>query len=155
MDEQKKTATTKKTRTFHYHVDLKWLEGRRAELNPGEGKPKLLVGAPVDFKGEPGNISPEDMMVSSLSVCQMNTFVAFAHHKTLEFTTYVDSADGVVEVIDRKLRFTGVTLRPTVTITLEDDRETALKLLEDAHHSCAISNSVNFEVVVEPRVVVA
>jgi len=152
---ENKQAKERKTRTFHYHTDLKWLEGRRGELDSGEGKPKLLVGAPVDFKGEPGNVSPEDMMVSSLSVCQMNTFVAFARHKSLEFTAYVDSADGVVEVVDRKLRFTGVTLRPTVTITREDDREIALKLLEDAHHSCAISNSVNFEVVVEPTVVVA
>ncbi len=154
MDEQKKTATTKKTRSFHYHIDLKWLEGRRAELNTGEGKPKLIVGTPVEFKGEPGNISPEDMLVSSIAVCQMGSFLAFAHRKGLEFTAYTDSSDGVMEVIDRKLKFTGVTLRPTVTVTREEDRATALKLLEDAHHMCPVGNAMNFPVTVESAVVV-
>lgn len=155
MDEHKQAEETRKSRTFHYHVGLKWLEGRRAELNPGEEKPKLIVGTPVEFKGEPGNISSEDMLVSSLTICQMGTFLAFAAHKGFEFTAYEDSAEGVMEVIDRKLRFTKVTLHPTVTITREEDRETALKLLADAHRSCAISNSVNFKVIAKPTIVVA
>jgi len=155
MDEPKRAKPARKSKSFHYHVELKWLKGRRAELNLGEEKPMLVVGSPVEFKGEPGNISPEDMLVSAIAVCQMGTFLAFAAHKGFEFIAYKDSAEGVMEVIERKLRFTRVTLRPTVTVAREEDRDIALKLLEDAHHSCVISNSVNFEVVAEPSAVVA
>jgi|GEM_PF-791285 len=154
MDEPKQAKPVRKSKSFHYHIELKWLKGRRAELNLGEERPVLVVGSPVEFKGEPGNISSEDMLVSSLTICQMGTFLAFAAHKGFEFIAYRDSAEGVMEVIDRKLRFTRVTLHPTVSVAREEDRDIALKLLEDAHHSCVISNSVNFEVVVEPEVVV-
>ncbi len=154
MDESKQAKPARKPKTFSYRAELKWLEGRRAELNPGEGKPRLAVSSPVEFKGEPGNISAEDMLVSSLTICQMGTFLAFAAHKGFEIIAYEDSAEGVMEVVERKLKFTKVTLHPKLTIAREEDRQTALKLLEDAHNSCAISNSVNFEVFVEPTVVV-
>jgi organic hydroperoxide reductase OsmC/OhrA len=154
MDEAKKAGPARKPKTFNFRVRLKWTDGRRGKLHPGAEKPELVAGSPVDFKGEPGNISPEDMMIGALAVCQMGTFVAFAAHKDFKFAAYEDSADGVMEVVERKLRFTRVTLRPRVTVVREEDRETALKLLQDAHNSCAISNSVNFEVGVEPTVVV-
>jgi organic hydroperoxide reductase OsmC/OhrA len=155
MGEQKNTDATRKPRAYTYHLDLHWLDGRRAELNPGRGKPKLVVGAPPEFKGEPGNISAEDLLVSAIAVCQMGAFLAIAARKGLEFTSYADSAEGLMVVVDRKLRFTGVTLRPTITIVREEDRETALKLVEDAHHMCPVGNAQNFPVAVEPQIIVA
>ena len=154
MGEHKTTEKTGHPRAYNYHLDLHWLEGRRAELSLGEGKPTLIVGAPIEFKGEPGNISAEDLLVSAIAVCQMGAFIAFATRKGLEFTSYTDSAVGLMVVVDRKLRFTGVTLRPAITITREEDRETALKIVEDAHHMCPVGNAVNFPVTVEPEIVV-
>lgn len=42
------------------------------------GKPEIQVWASPEFKRHEGNWSPEDLLVASVEVCTMTTFLAFA-----------------------------------------------------------------------------
>jgi peroxiredoxin-like protein len=143
-----------KTKTFEFATHLKWSAERHGELSMGPEKQVVRAGAPLDFKGDARNISPEDMFLSALSVCQMTTFLAFAYRTGLEFLSYEDKAEGIMEIVDRKLKFTRVVLHPRVTVKSDEDKEKAAKLMHDAHEACAITNSVNCPVEMEPEITV-
>jgi len=135
-----------KTKTFEFATELKWSAERHGDLLLGPEKPVIRVGAPPEFKGDARNLSPEDLFLGAIAVCQMTTFIAFALRKGLEFLSYEDSAEGTMELIGLKLKFTRVVLHPRVAVKSEDDKEKAAKLMHDAHEACAIGNSVNFPV---------
>lgn len=147
-------AEGSKTKTFEFTTELKWADERYGELVLGDEKAVIRAGSPPAFKGDARNISPEDMLLSALSVCQMTTFLAYAYRTRLEFVSYHDKAHGILEIVDRKLKFTRVSLHPHVVIKNEDDRERTEKLMHDAHDGCAITNSVNFPVEMEPEITV-
>ena len=66
---------------------------------------------------------------------------------------YEDAAEGTMtEEADGGGRFTGVVLRPRVTVAPGADVEMAQRLHEDAHRLCFIARSVNFDVRCEAAV---
>ncbi|OGK11218.1 MAG: hypothetical protein A2Y63_01525 [Candidatus Riflebacteria bacterium RBG_13_59_9] len=154
MEEPKKNQQRIRPKTFSFQTGLRWLGGRKGELRAGEAKPALLVGSPPEFKGDPENLSPEDLFLAAISVCQMTTFVALAERAGLEFSSYEDSCQGVMEVVEGKLVFTRVVLHPKVAIRSAEDRDRALELINEAHKKCAIANSASCEVEVEPEIIV-
>jgi organic hydroperoxide reductase OsmC/OhrA len=70
-------------------------------------------------------------------------------------TSYVDEAIAEIEVVGNGGSFTGATLRPRIEVAEESMIDDALAAHEEAHEWCFISNSLNFEVVIEPTVTCA
>ena len=67
---------------------------------------------------------------------------------------YRDDPVGVM--VEDKARggyFTGVTLKPTVTIAAGNNPNRARAVHDDAHAKCFVANSVNFPVTCEPTIV--
>jgi organic hydroperoxide reductase OsmC/OhrA len=62
------------------------------------------------------------------------------------------ATEGVVEKQDGGYRFTKLTLRPTVIIHQEADRERTGRLLEKAERICLIARSILATIVLEPKV---
>ena len=60
-------------------------------------------------------------------------------------TDYVDEAEAVMIEDGRRGRFTGVTLRPRVTLASGDASRIAA-LHEAAHHACFVANSLSLPV---------
>jgi len=66
---------------------------------------------------------------------------------------YNDQASGVLALeAGGSGSFTQVTLHPEVLVSAESDTALAIELHERAHSLCFIAASVNFPVLVEPRV---
>jgi organic hydroperoxide reductase OsmC/OhrA len=65
---------------------------------------------------------------------------------------YEDDASGVMPTGDKPVRLTQITLRPRIVIAGEASEERIAKLVHQAHEYCYIANSLNGEVVLEPRV---
>jgi len=82
------------------------------------------------------------MFVASINLCTLLTFAAFAQHKGLEFAGYESAAEGVLESVEGKYRFTEVILHPHITVKSEADVERAREILDSAHKGCLVSNSV-------------
>lgn len=141
--------TTKTYKAFRYHSDVLWKSGRRGVAS-SPGKPDLEVSSPPEFKGEAGFWTPEDLFVAAVNVCTLMTFVAFAQHKGLAMVGYECAAEGVLENVGGKYRFTEVCLRPCLTLRSQEDVERAREILESAHKNCLISNSITAEVRIFP-----
>ncbi len=109
------------------------------------------ASAAPEFKGNPANTNPEELLVAALSSCHMLTFLAVAAKKGFVVESYDDDAVGVLERPEgAPMHITRCTLRPRITFSgTAPDAETIAKLHEQAHRGCFIANSVKTVVTVE------
>jgi organic hydroperoxide reductase OsmC/OhrA len=138
-------------KVFRFESEVRWKSGRRGEIC-SSGKPSLEVSSPPEFKGEAGFWSPEDMFIASVNVCTLMTFVAYALHKGLEIVSYESDAEGVLENVEGKYRFTEVILHPHVVVKSPADVEAAREILDSAHKNCLITNSITTAVKTFPDI---
>lgn len=111
----------------------------------------LPLSSAPGFKGDPARLNPEVLFVGALSACQALTYLFLAARKQVVVLSYVDAADGVLEVVDGKTRMSRVTLRPRITLEAGSDEATARALVSRAHDGCFIANSVTSRVEIEPE----
>jgi organic hydroperoxide reductase OsmC/OhrA len=91
-------------------------------------------------------------MVSSLMACHHLTYLAACERAGIGIAAYTDHGVGTLAMRDGKMRMVGVVLRPQVRVADAARVDEARALHEKAHANCFMSNSVNFEVRVEPSV---
>jgi peroxiredoxin-like protein len=130
---------------------VRWGSDRRGKIC-SSGKPDIEISSPPEFKGEAGFWTPEDMFIASVNTCTLMTFVAYAQHKGLEFVTYESEAEGLLENVEGKYRFTEIVLHPHLSVKSAEDVERAQKMMEDAHKGCLVSNSITTRVKVFPDI---
>jgi organic hydroperoxide reductase OsmC/OhrA len=88
----------------------------------------------------------------AISSCHMLWYLHLCAAAGIIVWAYEDRPIGrLIESEERGGHFESVLLRPTVTIE-SGDVEAALRLHQDAHKKCFISNSVNFPVLLEPAI---
>src|SRR5579864_7376307 len=114
--------TKKAYKSFRYKTGLLWKSPHRGVLS-GAGKPDVGVGSSPDFRGQPDNWSPEDLLVGALNTCLMLTFYALAQSKDVTPVAYQSSAEGLLENTDGKYRITEVTVSPSVVLKSQADLE--------------------------------
>ncbi len=139
--------------SHHYHVNLKWTEGRIGEVSSPELNTSITVATPPQFpKGIDGIWSPEHFFTAAVNSCFMTTFLAIAENSRLEFKSFNCNATGVLNQVDGKYIITEVILKPIVFIEKEEDRDKALRILDKSEKACLISNSINSKVTLSPSV---
>ena len=153
-----------------YTVDLTWTGarghgttsytsyGRDHEVRAGE-RPVLLGTSDPNFRGSPDRWSPEDLLVTSLSQCQMMWLLHLAARDGVAVLGYSDRATGTMRISGASQgQFQEVVLHPRVVVaadaTLPDgtpvDDEVLARLHREAAEHCFIMRSVNFSVRVQP-----
>jgi len=153
-------------RPHRYAVRLAWVGAERGPTASYEtysrdytiasdGKPALRGSADAHFRGDRTLYNPEDLLVAALSACHLLSYLAACARRRIEILSYEDDASGEMTLIDGKIRFREVVLRPRVTLAAGADAETALKLHAVAHGECFIANSVNFPVLHDATVTAA
>jgi organic hydroperoxide reductase OsmC/OhrA len=143
----------KKFKSFTYHTGVEWKSDRQGFLR-SEGKPQIDVSSPPEFKGIPGVWTPEDMLVASVEMCQMTTFLAFGLRKGIPLKFYKSSAEGLLENVDGKYRFTKIIIKPIIVVETSWTKEQVKEIVHVAHDNCLIGNSISAEVIVEPTIIV-
>ncbi|HTR80615.1 MAG TPA: OsmC family protein [Bacteroidota bacterium] len=142
----------KKYKRFTYNTALQWLQARQGKLS-SDTKPLLDVSSPPEFKGVAGVWTPEDMFVASAEVCAMSTFLSFGGKKNIPLVSYKSSAEGVLEFIDGKYRFTKIRISPEITVGHDWTREQVEEVVREAHTNCLIANSMTAEIEIAPTIV--
>src|SRR6266545_7793602 len=125
---------------YFYETEVEWTGERRGEMRAA-GLPTLEVAPPPEFKGHAGIWSPEHLYIASVNACFMSTFLAIAELSKLEFVSFTCQARVKLEKEEgRGYRLTEITLRPTLALRHDRDRERAARILEKAEKNCLISN---------------
>lgn len=145
-----------KLEKHEYEVDLKWKEGRIGSLSSDKLDKSIEVATPPEFPGGVEGIwSPEHLYVASVSSCFMTTFTAIAEYSKLSFEDLTVPATGLMSNESGKFEITEITLRPTLTISDEDKRDKALRILQKSEEVCLITRSIKTEVKLEPTIAIA
>ncbi|HEY6234276.1 MAG TPA: OsmC family protein [Candidatus Elarobacter sp.] len=111
-----------------------------------DGKPALRGSADAHFRGDRSLHNPEDLLVAALSACHLLSYLAECTRVGIAVVAYEDDASGEMTLIDGKIRFHEVMLRPRVAIADAARTAEAIALHERAHAECFIANSGNFPV---------
>ena len=151
METTTQQQPVKKFKIFQYRTSIEWKSERQGYLR-SEGKPEIYVSSPPEFKGIPGVWTPEDLFVASVEICTMSTFLSFGGRKNIPLKSYKSSAEGVLENVDGKYRFTSITITPEVTVGKEWTREQVEEVFHQAHDNCLIANSMTANVVINPTI---
>lgn len=117
------------------------------------GKHPLAVSSAPEYAGDPARWNPEDLLGSALATCHMLTFLALCSKAKVEIVGYEDSAESVLDTVDKVTRITQVRLRPVIRVPRGTSMAKVVELFEKAHKYCFVANSVTCEAVMEPRVV--
>ncbi len=153
--------TESRTPQHHYRVQVLWTGNigqgtssyrayERSHEISAVGKPPLPGSSDPVFRGEQTKYNPEELLVASLSACHMLWYLHLCSEASVIVTDYQDRAEGTMLENANGGHFTGVVLKPVVTITSSSNKAQAEGLHEKAHHRCFIANSVNFPVRCEP-----
>ena len=118
-----------------------------------DGRPELLGSADPTFHGDRTRWNPEQLLLAALSQCHLLSYLHVCVNDGVVVTDYVDEATGSMTTEpDGSGRFTGVLLRPRVTVAEVRMVAAAEKAHHRAHQLCFIANSVSFPVRHEPTV---
>jgi organic hydroperoxide reductase OsmC/OhrA len=110
----------------------------------------MIAGGPVpELDGDATSWSSEHMLLSSIGLCLLTTFEAFAARDRIELVAWEAHVGGTVDRGENGLEFT----RFTVQVEMEvSDPERARATLEDARQHCLITHALRAPVDVEARI---
>jgi peroxiredoxin-like protein len=140
---------------LQFRLEGQWTVARRGRVEAEGVKHAIEFSAPPEFRGEAGLWTPEHFFIAAVASCFITTFRAIAENSRFEPVSLDVSAEGVVEKREGGYEFTRVVLRPLLTISGENDRQRAARLLEKTELACLVSRSLKSEVTIEPRIELA
>ena len=129
-----------------------WSEYDRAHTAlapPAEQELRITTG---EAQGDPRLLNPEQLVVIAASSCQMLWFLHLAAKARIDVVGYQDDPQAEMPENVEPVRLTRITLRPRIEIAGEFREQRVLRLAEKAHELCYVANSLNTEVVLEPRI---
>ncbi|HKT89653.1 MAG TPA: OsmC family protein [Candidatus Sulfotelmatobacter sp.] len=141
--------------TLNFVSSARWTKDRNGVVTGRDVQPTIDFSAPPEFQGEPGIWTPEHFFTAAVATCFINTFTAIATFSKFSAAALEVAVDGQIEKLEGGYRFTRVTIRPALTVQNDSDRDRGLRLLEKAEKACLVSRSLQSEIVLDPRVVVA
>jgi len=113
---------------------------------------ELAVSADPTFRGDAALVNPEQLLLAAASSCQLLSFLALAAQARVDVVAYEDDAEAVMPMDATPVRITRLTLRPTVTVTPGTDLNRVRTLIDAAHESCYIANTLTADIVIEPTI---
>jgi peroxiredoxin-like protein len=135
----------------HYTVEAE-AEAEGPVAVRAERLPTLQTAPPAEFGGPGDQWSPETLLLAAVADCFILTFRAVAHASKLSWHSLGCRAEGVLDRVERRTRFTEVIVRASLRVPADVDPERARRLLEKAERSCLVTNSLVAECRLEASV---
>jgi organic hydroperoxide reductase OsmC/OhrA len=155
------------TSAHRYDVTVEWTgdlgagtAGYRAYSRDHElladGRPPIPGSSDPAFRGDPARWNPEQLLLASVAQCHLLWYLHLCSAAGVVVTDYVDRAHGVLamDASGGGGQFSGVTLRPEVSVADASMVERARALHGEVHALCFIARSVNFPITHEPVITV-
>jgi organic hydroperoxide reductase OsmC/OhrA len=140
---------------YNYRANAQFHQHDRSFVALEQGVPRLIhFSAPPEFGGEPGVWTPEHFLLAAVASCFVETFKAVAKASKLDFQGIEVGVDGIIEKDAGGLRFTKITIRPTLILYADEAHELGLRVLAKAERSCLIVRSLSSQVELDSKVLV-
>jgi organic hydroperoxide reductase OsmC/OhrA len=78
-----------------------------------------------------------------------------AEYSKLEYSDLAVEVEGAVSKADSGYELAGIVIRPSLTLSRDEEEERALRLLQKAKGLCLVSRALSLEQRFEPQVVVS
>lgn len=111
-----------------YRVVAWWSSGKAGLVKSDSAPNAIHFTAPPEFGGLEGRWTPEDLLLCAVASCYTTTFRALADYSKLEYADLGVEVEGTVGKVDSGYAFTEMVIRPTLTISAEQDQARALRL---------------------------
>lgn len=112
-----------------------------------------MASSDPSFRGDSGRWNPELLLVAALSECHLLQYLHLCAVNGVTVVAYRDEAVGTMEEDGAGGgRFTGVELRPVVTVRSAEMVPRAHALHHEATAKCFIASSVAFQVSHHPEI---
>jgi peroxiredoxin-like protein len=135
-----------------FRVVAWWASGRNGIAKTSSAPNAIHFAAPPDFGGLDGRWTPEDLLLCAVASCYTTTFQALAENSKFEYTDLQVEVEGDIRKAETGFDFSEILMRASLTISLEEERTRALKLLHKAEGLCLVSRALLVEQKFEPRV---
>jgi organic hydroperoxide reductase OsmC/OhrA len=132
----------------HYQTWLVRTLSSRARLE-APPRPPLSGGPPPEFDGDATAWSAEHLLLSSIGMCVLTTFEAFAAREQVTLLAWEARVGGNVDRTDAGLRFTKFTVEIDMEVT---DVERAQTVLDETRQHCLVSNALVAAVEIEAKI---
>jgi organic hydroperoxide reductase OsmC/OhrA len=126
----------------HYQVSA-WAEGESLVPVSGKGLPDIDTAPPPEFGGPGDKWSPETMLVATVSNCLILTFRSVARASQVEWNSIACHTEGILDRVDKVLRFTEFKLRVDLKIPADGHVERAKRAVEKSEQVCLVTRSLN------------
>jgi organic hydroperoxide reductase OsmC/OhrA len=143
---------------YHAHTHwsgdtgLGWEHYDRAHAASAPPAAPELTLTTGESKGDPAQLNPEQLLLLAASSCQLLWFLHLASKARVEVLEYEDEAEAEMPEDEPPVRITRIVLRPRIVVRPGPTEERVKHLVELAHDECYIANSLNSDVLLEPRV---
>jgi organic hydroperoxide reductase OsmC/OhrA len=144
-----------------YRTALRWVGSTAAGYEqydraheialPPSGE-RMTVTADPAFRGSPQLTNPEQLLVAAASSCQLLSFLAIAARSGIDVLAYEDDASAAMPEDSEPMRITAITLRPRIVVAEGSAVDRVLRIVDKAHETCYIANSLTSDITIEPHV---
>lgn len=117
---------------------------------------QIQASNPKEYFGTAELPNPEELLISAVSSCYMQTFLAFACKEGYIVDSYIDDATGITDKNEQgKICVTEIMLHPKIKISGPKpfDEFAKNEICTKALENCFISNSVKSHIFVEITVI--
>jgi len=135
-----------------FRVVAWWASGRTGIAKSSSAPNAIHFTSPPAFGGLEGRWTPEDLLLCAVASCYTTTFRTLAEYSKFEYTDLQVEADGVISKRATGYSFGEVSIHANLTISQEEERAQAIKLLNKAKELCLVSRALALEQRFEPTV---
>jgi len=121
----------------------------------GSGLANINSQPPTEFGGPGDRWSPESLLMAAVADCFTLSFRAIAGASKLSFTQLDVDVNGVLDKVERKMKFTEIVLKASLQVSESTDPAKAERLLEMAEQTCLVTNSLNVDCELQAEVTIA
>jgi organic hydroperoxide reductase OsmC/OhrA len=125
-----------------YRVTAWWSSGQTGLTKSDSAPNAIHFAAPPQFGGMEGRWTPEDLLLSAIASCFTTTFQAIAGYSKFDYLDLEVAVEGTVGKSSSGYAFSGIVIRPKLTIANEQGRVRALELLKKAKGLCLVSRAL-------------
>src|SRR5271169_6180588 len=135
-----------------FRVVAWWASGRTGIAKSSSAPNAIHFAAPPAFGGLDGRWTAEDLLLCAVASCYTTTFQAVAENSKFEYTDLQVEVEGDIRKAETGYDFSEILIRASLTISREQERVLAIKLLHKAQGLCLVSRALSVEQKFEPRV---